>query len=281
MTTAQHHLTVHRFEASLFPVNAYIVELAAGAVVVDATLGMSDGRRLRARVDALNKPLLAILVTHVHPDHYGGLAALLGGRDIPVYAAAGVGEIIRRDDDAKEQILRPMFGDEWAPARSFPDHLVQSSERITIGDTVFSLTDLGPGESPHDSIWCPETGGPPAAFVGDLVYSHMHAYLADGFFEQWLQNIERARHELPSDTMFYMGHGEPVAGHAILDWQASYIHHFLDTLRAAVDRDGLHGDALADAVTSHMHAWLNRDDLLFLLRLSVEPMRARLGLPSA
>jgi hypothetical protein len=39
--------------------------------------------------------------------------------------------------------------------------------------------------------------------------------------------------------MFYMGHGEPVAGHAILDFQASYIHHFLVTLRAAVERDGL------------------------------------------
>ena len=253
----------------------------AGAVVVDATLGVSDGRALRAQVDRLNKPLLAVLVTHVHPDHYGGLASLLDGSDLPVHAAGGVGEIIRRDDDAKDQILRPMFGAEWPAVRRFPNRVLQDGGRITIGDARFTLLDLGPGESPHDSVWLLEADGRPSAFVGDLVYSHMHAYLADGFYESWLRNIEHVRRELPADTMFFMGHGEPVAGHSILDWQKSYIDHFLETLRSAVERDGLHGDALIDTVTSRMKTWLNREDLLFLLRLSVEPMRARLALPSA
>src|SRR5262245_54124899 len=35
---------IHRFQASLFPVNAYLVELEAGVVLVDATLGVHDGR---------------------------------------------------------------------------------------------------------------------------------------------------------------------------------------------------------------------------------------------
>ena len=41
---------VHRFEASLLPVNAYLVELPDEVIVIDSTLGMSDGRALRARV---------------------------------------------------------------------------------------------------------------------------------------------------------------------------------------------------------------------------------------
>ena len=49
-------------------------------------------------------------------------------------------------------------------------------------------------------------------------------------------------------------------------------------LRAAVEREGLYGDALADAATARMKAFLPSDDLLFLLRLSVEPTRNRLGL---
>jgi glyoxylase-like metal-dependent hydrolase (beta-lactamase superfamily II) len=97
----EHQVTVHRFEASLFPVNAYLVETRIGIVVVDATLGVSDGRALRARVDALRKPLAAVLITHSHPDHYGGLRSLLDGTDVPVYAVAGVDEVIRRDDSAK------------------------------------------------------------------------------------------------------------------------------------------------------------------------------------
>ena len=268
---------VHRFQASLFPVNAYVIETTAGPVVVDATLGVSDGRALRARVEALGRPLAAVIVTHPHPDHYGGVAALLDGADVPIYAVAGVDQAIRRDDEAKERILRPMFGDEWARTRAFPNRIVADGERVAIGDVVFVPTDLGPGESPHDSLWLLESGGRAQAFVGDLVYSRMHAYLADGFYDRWLTNLERARRELSGDTMLFMGHGEPAIGHGLLEWQAQYIRKFVGALRSEVQR-GLEGGALADEVTARMKAFLPTDDLLFLLRLSVEPMRARLGL---
>ena len=278
--TTKHQLSIQRFEASLFPVNAYLVETATGVVVVDATLGVSDGRALRTRVEALRKPLAAVIITHSHPDHYGGITSLLDGTDVPVYAVAGVDQVIRRDDDAKEQILRPMFGSEWATTRTFANQIVPGGDRITVGDAVFAVTDLGPGESPHDSLWRLESDGPPKAFVGDLVYGHMHAFLGDGFYDRWLANLARAKRELPVDATLFMGHGEPVTGHAMLDWQANYIQRFVEILRTAVEREGLYGDALADAATARMKAFLPSDDLLFLLRLSVEPMRNRLGLAS-
>jgi glyoxylase-like metal-dependent hydrolase (beta-lactamase superfamily II) len=272
------NVTVHRVEASLFPVNAYLVETSTSVVVVDATLGVSDGKRLRSRVEELEKPLAAVIITHSHPDHYGGVAPLLGEADVPVYAVAGVNNVIRRDDATKEQILRPMFGDEWPVVRTFPSRIVQGGERVAIADAVFTVTDLGPSESPHDSLWRLESDGPPQVFVGDLVYSHMHAFLADGFFERWLFNLEGATRELPADATLFMGHGQPVTGHQILHWQANYIRRFVEVLRSAVARDGLQGDALADAVTARMKEFLPSDDLLFLMRLSVEPMRQQLAL---
>jgi glyoxylase-like metal-dependent hydrolase (beta-lactamase superfamily II) len=274
-------VTVHRFEASLFPVTAYLVETSSSVVVVDATLGVSDGKTLRSRVEALRKPLAAVIITHSHPDHYGGVTSLRGGAEVPVYAVAGVNEVIRRDDAAKEQILRPMFGDEWPAVRTFPSGIVQGGERVAIADAVFTVTDLGPCESPHDSLWRLESNGPPQVFVGDLVYSHMHAFLADGFFDRWLVNLERSTRELPADVKLFMGHGEPVTGHEILHWQANYIQRFLEVLRTAVTHDGLQGDALADAVTARMKEFLPNEDLLFLMRLSVEPMRNRLALAGA
>ena len=99
---AKREITVHRVEASLFPVNAYLVETPTSLVVVDATLGVSDGKTLRSRVEALKKPLAAVIITHAHPDHYGGVSPLLGDADVPVYAVAGVNDVIRRDDAAKE-----------------------------------------------------------------------------------------------------------------------------------------------------------------------------------
>src|SRR5262245_51540181 len=279
--TAEREVTVHRFEASLFPVNAYLIETRKSVIVVDATLGVSDGKSLRSRVEALGKPLAAVIITHSHPDHYGGLTSLLDGADVPVYAVAGVNEVIRRDDAAKEQILRPMFGDEWPAVRTFPNRIVHGGEQVAIADAVFTVTDLGPGESPHDSLWRLEDGSSPQVFVGDLVYSHMHAYLGDGFFDRWLANLERQTRELPADAKLFMGHGEPVTGHAILQWQAAYIRRFLDALRSAVENARLEGDALADAVTARMKEFLPNDDLLFLMRLSIEPMRNRLALAAA
>ena len=75
-------------------------------MVIDATLTVTDGRALRACVEQLGKPLLGVVLTHAHPDHYGGLVELVRGLDVPVFASEGVGAVIRRDDPVKEQILQ-------------------------------------------------------------------------------------------------------------------------------------------------------------------------------
>ena len=114
------------------------------------------------------------------------------------------------------------------------------------------------------------------AFIGDLVYSHMHAYLADGFAQQWLANLERAQRVLPGNAHLLMGHGEPSSDNALFEWQAGYIRRFLTLLQSAVDENRVQGDALTNLVCAQMQEYLPGDDLLFLLRLSVEPMRERL-----
>jgi len=86
-------------------VNAYLLETGDGVVAVDGTLTVSDGRALRTRLEELGWPLLALLVTHAHPDHYGGIIELVGDDDVPIVATAGVDAVIRRDDDLKQQIL--------------------------------------------------------------------------------------------------------------------------------------------------------------------------------
>ena len=138
------------------------------------------------------------------------------------------------------------------------------------------MVDVGPAESPHDSWWVLESGGAARVFPGDLVYNHMHAYLADGFCDQWLAALGRAKRELPADVELFVGHGQPVRGHAILDWQTGYILEFLEAVRAA-DAEGLRGDALTEAVARRMRSYLPSEDLEFLMRLSVEPTRVRLA----
>src|SRR5688500_6548948 len=65
-------------------VNAYLIEAERGVIAVDSALINSDARQLRERLAALGKPLLAVLLTHGHPDHYNGVTELIAGHgDVP------------------------------------------------------------------------------------------------------------------------------------------------------------------------------------------------------
>jgi glyoxylase-like metal-dependent hydrolase (beta-lactamase superfamily II) len=255
-------------------VNAYLVETASGVVAVDSLLTVSDSRMLRRRMQALNKPLEAVLLTQSHPDHYGGLTELLAGDDVPIIAPAGVHEVIRRDDAIKEQILRPMFGEEWTRHRTFPNTTIGDGEQVTFGGVTFTVIDLGPSESPHDSPWVLEDPDRTAVFLGDQIYDHMHCYLADGFFNEWLANIEMLRARFPDDAVFHIGHGGPVGPEAF-DRQRTYITTFVGAIKQADWDDPEQAHA---QVSRTMHELLPAPELDFLMELSIEPVARQLGL---
>ena len=104
-------------EAGLF-VNAYLVEGPDGVVAVDGGLLVSDARAMRARLDALGKPLAAVFVTHGHPDHFNGVVELVrGAGDVPVYATAEGRAVVADVAEAKRRQWGPTYGDEW-PAQT-------------------------------------------------------------------------------------------------------------------------------------------------------------------
>ena len=105
-------------------VNSYLVEGSEGVVAIDAPLLLPDGHAFRARFEALRKPLLGVLVTHPHPDHYNTLGELLAGEDVPVIAHDDVDREIRASDEAKRAQWGPIFGDEWPTSVTFPNRTV-------------------------------------------------------------------------------------------------------------------------------------------------------------
>jgi glyoxylase-like metal-dependent hydrolase (beta-lactamase superfamily II) len=270
-----HEPAIHRYPVSdqgAF-VNAYLVETESGVVAVDSLLTVSESRALRAGLEALDKPLLAVLLTHSHPDHYAGLTELVAGANVPIIAPQGVIDVIARDDPLKDQIVGPMFGDEWPATRTFPNTPIADGESLTFDDAVFTVIDLGPGESPHDSPWVLGTDEQ-IVFLGDQVYGRKHCFLADGFYEQWLENIETLRGRFGSDTMFLIGHGGPV-GLGDFDWQRGYIETFLEAVTSA---DWSKPEGAHAAVVARMKEYLPTDELQFLMELSIEPVAAELGL---
>ena len=223
---------VHQITASDqgLAVNAYLIEGDHGVVEIDSALTVSDAKALRAKVDALGKPLLAILVTHGHPDHYNGIAQVIEGRKVPVYATGAVAKVIRDWDARKDAQWKPVFGAEWPAKRVFPDHEVKDGDKLTFDGMTFVAHALGPAESYADSYW-ELVGAEHDAFIGDEVLAGSHAYTNDGHTTEWLANLDKLSKSLAGVRHVYPGHG-PAGDASLFAWQKQY----LVTYRGEVDR---------------------------------------------
>jgi glyoxylase-like metal-dependent hydrolase (beta-lactamase superfamily II) len=274
VTAAPAAPVVHAYtsgEGGIF-VNAWLVEGERGIVAVDATLTVSDASALKTRVEQLDKPLLAVLLTHGHPDHYNG-AGILADEPVPVLATAEVDRIIRRDDASKEAQWKPMFGEQWPSPRRFPSQIVADGEQVTFDTLTFRVHELGPGESHHDTWW--ELEGPePAAFVGDAVFQGMHGYTSDGHTREWLDNLDRLSAQLGEIDKLYPGHGQP-GGRELLGAQRAWIERYREVV------GGLGAPPLDEAakatLSAEMQRYLGTDKLLFLVGLGADAVAAELA----
>src|SRR5262249_53932942 len=156
--------------------------------------------------------------------------------------------------------------------RIFPNTPIEDGESVDFDGAAFTVIDVGPSESPHDSPWILNEGK--TIFLGDQIYDHRHCYLADGFHEQWLANIALLRERFPEDAVFPIGPGGP-AGGGMWDWQRLYIETFLDAVGEA---DWSQPERAKADVIARMKEYEPSDELQFLMELSVEPVALKLGL---
>src|SRR5262249_36520097 len=120
---------------------------------------------------------------------------------------------------------------EWPSTRTFPNTPIRDGESATFDGVTFTVIDLGPSESPHDSPWVLGSDER-IVFLGDQIYGRKHCYLADGFYREWLANLDLLGARFPEDAVFYIGHGGPV-GPADVEWQREYIETFVGAVEGA------------------------------------------------
>ena len=264
-------------ESGLF-VNSYLVEGAEGVVAIDAPLLLSDGRAFRARLEALRKPLLGVLITHPHPDHYNTIGELLAGDEVPVIAHCDVDREIRAKDEAKRVQWGPMFGEEWPAGATFPNRTVADEESVHLGDLRFTAWDFGPCESESETVWL--LGDGDVAFVGDLAFHGTHAYLADGHTDAWLRAIDRAEEVLAGLRTLYVGHGAPAVP-AVLAHQRRYLLMVREAIgRVASGRAQLSEDE-ANRVASLMERYLPSAPLSWLVGAGASAVATELAQDAA
>ena len=116
-------------------VNGYLVETTNGVVAIDSALTVSESKALKEQLDSINKPLLAVLLTHPHPDHVAGVTYLVPPKTsssssststlIPIIALESVERIMNATEEAKRIQWTPIFKEEWISKWTYPNQNVK------------------------------------------------------------------------------------------------------------------------------------------------------------
>ncbi|HEY4137380.1 MAG TPA: MBL fold metallo-hydrolase [Casimicrobiaceae bacterium] len=131
--------------------NGLIVEAGTTRVLIDCGFGVRDTAQRLARIGVLPESLTAILVTHEHNDHVGGVPAFAARYEIPVWLTFGTLAIVGERFADMERIYGFDSHDRFAigdlEIRPFPvPHDAREPVQFVVTDGMFRVgvvTDLG------------------------------------------------------------------------------------------------------------------------------------------
>ena len=210
-------LVVDRYELGPIGTNCYVVRAtraATEAVVVDPG---GDAADLQRELTRLRASVAAILITHGHWDHLGGVADLAEDTGAPVYMA--------EDERALLENL-PDLVPEGVAARPYtPDTFLQGDETLELAGIEFQTLRV-PGHSPAHLAYYAEG----CLFSGDVLFENSvgRTDLPGADWETLVESIRMLSERVPPETTVYSGHGPPTTLGAELERNP-----FLAPLRAS------------------------------------------------
>ena len=170
--------------------NCYVVRAdpdATQAVVVDPGY----------EIETPEFEVAAILVTHCHWDHLGGIAPLAQATGAPVYMAEREAFVLEAPD--------AFYPEQQIPPYS-PDVRLQDADTVDVGGLTFEVVEV-PGHSPGHIAYA--TDG--ALFSGDVLFAGGvgRTDLPGSDWEGLVRSIRALLDRFPPETAVYPGHGPP------------------------------------------------------------------------
>lgn len=172
--------------------NAGVVVTDAGVVVIDALGSPSLAQLLMQQIRTVtDKPLLKVIVTHYHADHFYGLQYFkeLGAE---IIAPAGAEKYL--DSPAAESRLeeRRLSLDPWINDNTRlvpPDRYVNGEMELKVGDTRFQLIVVGDAHSDADMTVYVENEK--VLYSGDVIFEGRIPFLGSSNTRLWLDALSK------------------------------------------------------------------------------------------
>lgn len=190
-------IQVRRFTVGPVAANCYLARAPGSATLVLVDPGAEPDRILSA-AEAWDAEVEAVLLTHGHMDHVGGVAEVTRRTGAPVHLHPADRDLY---DRAAEHAAA--YGLQ-VPAPPPPDHELEHGARLRAAGLEWGVRHA-PGHSPGGVVLT--AGGD--AFVGDCVFqgSVGRVDLPGGDGETLLASIREQILTLPDDTTLWPGHG--------------------------------------------------------------------------
>ena len=177
--------------------NCYLVRRAgsAEAVVVDPA---ADATTIRLKLASRGARCVAILITHGHWDHLGGVADLAEGSGAPVHMS--------REEISLLENLSERAPSEVVYRNYIPDVLLNGDELLDLAGVAFQTISV-PGHSP-DHLGYAANG---SIFCGDVLFAGGvgRTDLPGSDWETLRASIRTLVEGYLPETVVYPGHGPP------------------------------------------------------------------------
>lgn len=234
-------VTIHNYYTSppFEEIYYYAIETNEGLILVDAGRLLSEARYALESLQELDKPILAILITHPHTDHFGGLPVFVeaAGDDVPIYASQITFESIEDDQRGYIENRNEQLGLDFPDSDEIPlpDFIVEDGQQLNIGGINIIAYDFPTNESDTTTTYyLPEEE---IMFVGDLVNGEKTPGLFEGNTSNWLNTLRSMQQRFRDLERVYPGHTEPDRPNRLIEAQIDYIETFQSLVRQALQDD--------------------------------------------
>lgn len=208
-------------------VNTAFIVTDAGVVVIDDGPSKRYGEEMRAAIATITEqPVVRVIITHLHPDHFLGGQAFA---DVPTGATAATRAGIAAEGSMVTENLYRLSGDWMRGTEAMvPSDTLADGQVLEIGGHRLRLLEFA-GHTDSDLVVLDETTG--VLFASDLVFHDRAPTFPHADIPVWLDALDRLE-TLPFAALV-PGHGPVARDAGPIRQTRAYVRWLDETLREA------------------------------------------------